>query len=145
MTALRDTATRLSDQFLAALNQNDVAGMSQIVAPGYVQHNPEVPGGREGLLSWMASMHIAFPDFMVERLDMIVDADRLVVRHRVSGTHLGEFLGWPGSGRSFVMHTAEFFRIADGVLQEHWDVWSPQGMLVQLGLPVEGGLFTTFG
>ena len=69
----------------------------------------------------------------------------VVSRHLVTGTHLGSFLGHEPPGRSFRMHTAEFFRVADGRLAEHWDVWSPQGMLMQLGIIPAGGPFRTYG
>jgi ketosteroid isomerase-like protein len=68
-----------------------------------------------------------------------------VSRHLVTGTHLGSFLGHEPTGRSFRMHTAEFFRVADGRLAEHWDVWSPQGMLMQLGIIPAGVPFRTYG
>jgi predicted ester cyclase len=57
----------------------------------------------------------------------------VAVRVTVRGTHEGEFMGRPATGRQFAVPSAGIFRIADGRIAEHWGVFDQLTMLGQLG------------
>jgi hypothetical protein len=46
--------------------------------------------------------------------------DRVAVRLTFRGTHAGEFLGFPATGRAIAYVSHEFYRIADGLIAEEW-------------------------
>ncbi|HEV8222907.1 MAG TPA: ester cyclase [Streptosporangiaceae bacterium] len=46
--------------------------------------------------------------------------DRVAVRLRFRGTHSGEFLGIPPTGRTIEYVSHEFYRIAGGLIAEEW-------------------------
>ena len=50
---------------------------------------------------WVSPFRSAFPDFEMEVVDLIAEGDRVVAHFRCSGTHRGEWLGVPGTGRRF--------------------------------------------
>jgi predicted ester cyclase len=50
---------------------------------------------------WVSPFQSAFPDFEMEIVDLIAEGERVVARFRCSGTHLGEWLGVPATGRRF--------------------------------------------
>jgi len=47
------------------------------------------PVGREGILRVLEDIYTTFPDWSMEIEDMAAEGDNVVVRCRVSGTHLG--------------------------------------------------------
>ena len=54
-------------------------------------------------------------------IDNIVAAqDKVAVRLRFRGTHCGEFLGIPATGRTIGYVSHEFYRIADRLIAEEW-------------------------
>jgi predicted ester cyclase len=55
---------------------------------------------------------------------------RLIFR----GTHTGELMGIPPTGRSVVMHSMYADRVVDGKIAERWSLFDQLGMLQQLGV-----------
>jgi predicted ester cyclase len=50
---------------------------------------------------WIDPFRAAFPDFRMEIVELIGEGDKVVAHFRCSGTHLGEWLGQPATGRRF--------------------------------------------
>jgi predicted ester cyclase len=57
----------------------------------------------------------------------------VAARYMVQGTHRGEFLGIPGSGRRVTIQAVESYRLDGGKLAEQWVVMDALGLLQQLG------------
>ena len=66
--------------------------------------------------------------------EVIAEGDRVVVRWTGSGTHVGEFMGIPPTGRSFTIAGIDIHRIEGGRMAEHWHVVDQLSLLQQLGL-----------
>jgi predicted ester cyclase len=79
----------------------------------------------------------AFPDLRVEVLDLVAEDDRVVVRYIERGTHTGEFVGIPPTGRTYEKHGFALYRVAAGQLAEAWMQEDDQGYQQQLFGPVE--------
>jgi len=65
----------------------------------------------------------AFPDFKVTLDDMIAEGDKVVVRSTWSGTHKGEFMGIPPTGKKVSFGVIDIIRMAGGKAVEHWARW----------------------
>jgi predicted ester cyclase len=52
----------------------------------------------------------------------------------MSGTHKGEFMGAPATGKSFSVESMDIIRFAGGKAVEHWDITDQMGIASQLGL-----------
>jgi steroid delta-isomerase-like uncharacterized protein len=118
--------------FETTLNAGDVAALDQIMAEDYIQHNPFVPQGRDGFRAGLAEFRAAFPDYS-SRIDKIVATDDEVwVLHTASGTHCAAYFGMPPTERRFEVQVTDIFRIAEGRLAEHWDVFPAERMMAQL-------------
>lgn len=118
--------------FDTTLSAGDVSDIDQIIAEGYVQHNPLVPQGRDGFVSGLAEFRGAFPDYR-SRIDRIVATDTEVwVLHTASGTQCGTYFDMAPSQRRFEIQILDIFRIEDGLLAEHWDVFPADRMMAQL-------------
>jgi predicted ester cyclase len=66
--------------------------------------------------------------------DIIAEGDRVVVRWRNRGTHVGEFLGIPPTGKAFSIEGINIYRVENGMLAEGWNVADVFGQLLQLGV-----------
>ncbi|MXU64788.1 ester cyclase [Oceanomicrobium pacificus] len=54
----------------------------------------------------------------------------------VRGTHLGEWLGLPPTGRPIDMRVMDFYRLSDGVIEENWVPIDVIHMALQMGFDV---------
>jgi predicted ester cyclase len=55
----------------------------------------------------------------------------------MAGTHKGQFLGAPPTGRSIRVPLADFVRVSGGQIVEHWGITDTDAMRAQLGLGEE--------
>ena len=65
----------------------------------------------------------AFPNLRMEPEDVIASGDKVVTRVRATGTHEGEFMGMPPSGKNVEVELIDIIRFEDdGLAHEHWGV-----------------------
>jgi steroid delta-isomerase-like uncharacterized protein len=106
-----------------ALNAGDADGCMKLAAPDLIMNLAELPEPRHGQEVWregFALMKQAFPDLQAHVEDIVADGDKVAVRVRFHGTHSGEFLGIPATGRTVEYVSHEFYRIAGGLIAEEW-------------------------
>lgn len=129
-----DIAVRTQLDYFGA-GRYDLAG--HFVTPDYVDHEapPGTPPGPEGANAVLRWLRGAFADLSYEIIDAFGDGDRVAVRLTTTGTHTGEFLGAPPTGRQFRVEAIHIFRIQDGKVAEHWAKRDDVGLASQLGLP----------
>ena len=89
--------------------------------------------GAQALKQVWATLLRAYPDLHVAVEDLIAEADKLVSRNVVTGTHQGEYLGLPPTGRSVTYNEIFIFRFEDGRIAETWGVVDVLSQMRQLG------------
>ncbi len=89
--------------------------------------------GVEGFKAARLRRNAAFPDWKVTVDDIIAEGDKVVARATGEGTHLGEYMGIPPTGRRIKVSWIAIYRIADGRLAEHWQHIDELGLRQQLG------------
>jgi steroid delta-isomerase-like uncharacterized protein len=116
-------------------NGGNLTALDELTDPGYVNHNapPGVPPDREGLKQITAMFRQAFPDGRMTIEDMVAEEDRVVTRKTFRGTHRGELMGIPPTGRTVSIGLMDIARLVDGRVVETWHVGDDLGMLQQLG------------
>ena len=125
-------------------NQGNMNLADEILAPDFVEHEqlpPGIPNDREGVKVLTSMMRSAFPDFKATIEDILADGDKVVIRMTWSGTHKGEFMGIPATGKRMSIGVIDIIRVSGGKLVEHWGQMDAMGMMQQLGAipaPVEG-------
>ncbi len=92
-----------------AFSKRDDSAFDRFWAEAYIQHNHYIPPFRAGLRSLVAQLP---PEFMYEPGMIIGEGDLVMIHGRYSGGRVGQ----PPQ------IIADIFRIADGLLVEHWDV-----------------------
>jgi predicted ester cyclase len=81
----------------------------------------------------------AFPDIHFVAEDCIAKGDLVVQRLTSKGTHKGEFMGIPPTGKSLTVTAIEIFRIAEDKIVEQWVEADYLGLMQQLGvIPLMG-------
>lgn len=81
-----------------------------------------------------AEFRTAFPDWQEEAVQLVAEGDAVAGRFRCSGTHLGEFLGNPPTGKRMEVEEVFFVRAEDGRFVEFWGLEDSLGRMRQLGL-----------
>jgi steroid delta-isomerase-like uncharacterized protein len=105
------------------------------IVPDFTINLAELPEPMHGKEAWrrnFETMKHAFPDFQASIEDIVAAQDKVAVRLRIRGTHSGEFLGIPATGRTIEYVSHEFYRIADGLIAEEWICSDTATLLRQL-------------
>jgi steroid delta-isomerase-like uncharacterized protein len=118
------------------ISAGDIDGFGEHVADGFVEHE-ELPGlepSKEGVMQWFRMYVAAFPDLRMDPEDVLVSGDKVVARARATGTHRGEFMGMPATGKRIDVQLIDIIRFGeDGLAIEHWGVFDALTMMQQLG------------
>ena len=116
--------------------------VDELCSPEFVNHSapPGVPPNCEGVKQLTAMFRRAFPDSYFTVEDMIAEGDKVATHKTFHGTHEGEFMGMPPTGRRVSMELIDIVRISEGRVVEHWSMGDSLGMMQQLGIiPQPGG------
>jgi predicted ester cyclase len=81
-----------------------------------------------------AEFRLAFPDWHEEAVQLVAEGDTVAGRFRCSGTHLGEFLENPPTGKRMEVEEVFFVRAEDGRFVDFWGLEDSLGRMRQLGL-----------
>jgi steroid delta-isomerase-like uncharacterized protein len=117
-----------------AWGDGDLAAFEQLLAPGYVRRSKSGSEDYASLRKTIEAMHTAFPDSSTEILEIVEDGTKVAVHWQTTGTHTGEFMDVPATGRSIAVTGASFLRFDGDKLAEEWVVWDPRELLSALGI-----------
>lgn len=108
--------------------------VDKLVTHDFTPHSwGSMPPGPEPLKQAMRRVHAGLSDVSMTIEDMVVEADKVAVRLSAHGTHKGEFMGLPASGRTYTISETHIFHLRDGKIAEHWRDADMLGMMQQLG------------
>ena len=111
----------LAQRFIDALVRGDVATAAACFDPEQLlleraRRRPRRHvGAHEG-----AAAQPAFSDVVQEQIALVADGDRVVNHSRTTGTHTGEFLGIPATGKRITVDHVEIWRIEGDKIVEQW-------------------------
>ena len=132
-----DHKATLSRLYEEVVSQGDLGLIDELLADDFVEHEelpPGVPQGKGAPRAMMTMMRGAFPDFHARVEELLEDGDKVIARARMSGTHQGEYMGIPPTGRKFDIAAIDIIEFRDGKGVAHWGVMDMAGMMVQLGV-----------
>jgi steroid delta-isomerase-like uncharacterized protein len=122
--------------FADIMNHPAPTGAFEYLNPDFVVHHPAFPQGLRGLsqvLGVMGGFRAAFPDLKYSILDHVVQENKAAIRWSASGTHKGEFLNMPASGRPIFVTGIDFFWFREGQITEAWVNSDFLGLMQQIG------------
>ncbi|HEX9416896.1 MAG TPA: ester cyclase [Gaiellaceae bacterium] len=117
------------------INGGDVDKIDELVSEDFVEHEefPGISPDRDGVKDFFRLLRSAFPDVHFTPEDVISDGELVASRFTMTGTHEGEFMGVPSSGRQVTVSGIDIIRVRDGKCVEHWGQFDALGLLQQLG------------
>ena len=139
MTTPQETSNKATfRRFQEATNSGDVELISktidEVVEPDVLIRTP-LPveaTGAEALKEVFSRLHRAFPDLHVSVEDVIAEGDRIAARNSVTGTHQGDYMGIPPTGRRVTYNEMFIVRFVDGRIAETWGVVDVFSQMKQL-------------
>jgi steroid delta-isomerase-like uncharacterized protein len=118
-----------------ALNERNWTTFDALCAPDFVFHNASTTmHGLEAYKQFIFMYLTAFPDARFTIEDLIAEGDTVVVRYMARGTHQGNLMGIPPTGKQVSVTTIGIFRIANGKAVEQWINGDDLGLLQQLSV-----------
>jgi steroid delta-isomerase-like uncharacterized protein len=144
-----DELKEYEQQFIdEAWNSGNYDIVMETVSEDYVGHwfDPEEGDvDRDGLVAFIDAARQGFSDFHMDTEFMVAEDDMVVVGFTVGGTHDGEFMGIPptgkeGSSPGILVHRFD----DDGKVVEAWAVWDALGQMQQLGVIPEDFTLASF-
>lgn len=117
-------------------NNGNLDAIDELISEDHVDHDPGregTPGGREGMRAFVQMYRTAFPDTHIEFSEMVAEGDLVAGPWTATGTHQGELMGMPASGRSIRITGMGMDRLRDGKIVESWGNYDMLGMLHQIG------------
>lgn len=133
MTSQQDTAT-IETWVNEAINGGNLAVVDELAHPDYIYRNPtEELRGAEAVKGLFAAYRVGFPDFHLRVDERVAENDQIVQAFTLTGTHRGEFMGIPATGKTIEVHGVVFSRFAAGKIVEEWEVIDQLSFLEQLG------------
>ena len=91
----------------------------------------------EALKAHIETAEAGFPRYEMPIEDMIAEDDKVMIRTRLIGTHAGEFMGIPATGKQVDVPGVVIYRIEDGKIAQHWIFLDNMTLMQQLGLAPE--------
>ena len=107
--------------FEETMNQRNLAVLDELHVPDFVFHAASrTIQGREPFNQFLSTLLTAFPDVHLTIEDMIGEGDRVVIRYTYRGTHKGDLMGIPPTGKQVAVTGISIMRVANGKILEEW-------------------------
>jgi len=128
----------LVPRLIEAFHTGNLAIVDEIIATDFVLHDTALPveiRGIEGVKQWISVFRTAFPDLRLTILDLVAEGDKVAKHFTLSGTHKGDFMGIPPTGKQATLPVAiSIYRMTGGKIAELWMAYNALPMMQQLGV-----------
>ena len=115
-------------------NQYDFARLGEFLHPDIELHLPggEVVSGIDAYRTMLESRNASFPDFHTENDDCFATNDRVVCRWRARARHIGEFSGFPATGKQIEFPGMSLWEFDHGKARRGWGFLDLASIMAQL-------------
>ncbi len=129
-----DHAAFLNRLFEEVINRGNLEVADEMMDPDYVDHGPMGDmRGVEAFKQMVGLWRAAVPDVHCEVTDVFAEGDRVGWLVRTTGTHSGEMMGIPPSGKRIDLVSPNIGVFRDGRALEHWADQSMFQFMMQIG------------
>ena len=139
---LTDNKTLLRNTIEEIYNKGNLNLADELVSGNYVAHDSTTvnPGtGSNGLKNQVTTLRTAFPDLRLNIEELLQDADTVSARLTAQGTHKGNFLNIPATGRNIKTTGILISHVKNGKLTDSYINWDAVTVLQQIGaIPAPG-------
>ena len=115
-------ASRIQAANSALIANGNLDAVGEFFTPDYVVHltDQDLAGGHGAIRSFLAEIRRAFADLAVEVEILVEGRDRVAWQRTLRATHMGDFKGFPATGRPIVWRDMVTSRFRDGLIAEDW-------------------------
>ncbi|KAJ1333146.1 ester cyclase [Microdochium nivale] len=124
------------DRFLEFINSGDESIAREVVSESAEFHVPfggPPLSGIAGYMEILGMMRSAYPDIRWSLEETIIEGDKVFARFTISGTHQGDFLGTPATGKQISSQAFNIYKFADGKIVAERGLPDIFGMMAQIG------------
>jgi steroid delta-isomerase-like uncharacterized protein len=122
--------------YTEVLEGGNLALIDEMVSDDLVDHDP-MPGqspNKDGVSFFVNTMRSAFPDLKATIMEPALAEGNLEARYVVlTGTHQGDLMGVPATGRKVEFSGIDIIRIDNGKVVEHWGATDTMALMQQIG------------
>lgn len=120
-------------RFFQAYNEQDLDAVGALLADDFVAHFGAQQLDRMAYMQFVRGFYVGLPDLRNTVEQQLAQGDLAASRTVWTGTHGGEFLGVPATGKQVRFEALSLSRIAGGKIAEHWFIGDLLSVLQQLG------------
>ena len=117
-----------------AINQGKLDVVDELIVPRRTAGKSGSLRSVERFKQGIAMFRAAFPNLHVTVEDQIVKGNKVVTRWTARGTHLGDLMGVPSTGREVTVSGIAIGRVAANRVVEYWGNFDALGLIQQLGM-----------
>jgi len=123
------------DMFDRAINKRDMSVLDEFLSPDYVNYDMPTPEpGPVGMRAVMGQFFDGFPDMKIVLETTVGEGDLVCTRGYFEGTHDGDFMGVPATGKKVNVRYQDMWRLKDSKAVENWVRIDLLGLMQQLGV-----------
>ena len=132
----RDQVLEFFKRRQEAYDDLDAAALAADYADDAIIESPTagVHTGRDAAEKVLRTVFNAFLDHRVKIEHLIIDGNEVASVLMLEGTHIGEFLGLPPTGKPFTMPAVFFYQLENGKIVKERRIYDFTGLLVQIGV-----------
>jgi predicted ester cyclase len=134
--APEDEKTKVRHAIDEVFNKGNMNALDEIAAPGIVYHQPPRPDlkGLDAYKQFFTDLRKAFPDMQYTIEELIIEGDTSAARYTVRGTHTGQWMSIPPTGKRVAWTGLWMTRTVNGMGVEQWVYSDVVGLMQQLGV-----------
>ena len=115
-------------------NQGNLSALDELFTANFREHQDGMlPPNLEGVKGAIRSLRTFFPDLRLTIEEIIAVGDKTWARIIARGTHRGQFMQVPPTGKTIAIDVIDICRFEGGKIVEHWGVADRLAMMQQIG------------
>ena len=117
-------------------NQRKLAVADELLSASHALQDPNLPGSQVGPELYkqrVAELIRGFPDLRFTIEDTIAEREKFVACWTFCGTHQGEFMGVPATGKKVSVEGVTIHHFKNGKILDSYTRWDALGLLQQVG------------
>jgi predicted ester cyclase len=128
-----DIKTLVRRGFEEGMNKRNFAVFDETLHKDFVNYSfPDFPAGPEGFKGAVNMFLAGFPDLHISLDEVLAEGATCATRGHFTGTHNGDFLGVPATGKPVNVKFIDMWKAKDGLLHESWVVMDIAGLMQQI-------------
>jgi predicted ester cyclase len=131
MPGNKDVVRRM---FSEIINEGKIDLVDELFDPEFTSETPQGTLDRDGFKDYVAAWRGGFPDIHCEVDNLIEEGEEIAWSVRATGTHTGDFMGIPPTGRTVDFDSLNIARFRGGRGYQHKVLMNDVKMMTQLGV-----------